>query len=153
MFIAVIGLLVNGTEYFLLGFVSIGSAVVAYIIIKWIYGGLYRVDAEKFPLNPKTKLAQGDLQRFGAFFIAFGLYAIVGTLFLQWYEGSWGPEYYLDTYGSGLISNFWLMLKVGRIGGAIGTILGIVLLAIGKKTDPTTWHGTGDWGVWASDKK
>ena len=60
MFIAVIGLLVNGTEYFLLGFVSIGSAVVAYIIIKWIYGGLYRVDAEKFPLNPKTKLAQGE---------------------------------------------------------------------------------------------
>ena len=34
MVIAVIGLLVNGTEYFLLGFVSIGSAVVAYIIFK-----------------------------------------------------------------------------------------------------------------------
>lgn len=152
MFIAVIGLLVNGTEYFLLGFVSIGSAVVAYILIKWIYKGLYAVDPEKFPINAKTKLAQGDLQRIGAFFIAFGLYAIVGTLFLQWYEGSWGPEYYLETYGSGLISNFWLMLKVGRIGGAIGTVLGIVLLAIGKKTDPTTWHGTGEWGVWASDK-
>ena len=42
---------------------------------------------------------------------------------------------------------------LGCIGGAIGTILGIVLLAIGKKTDPTTWHGTGEWGTWASDKK
>ena len=84
---------------------------------------------------------------------AFGLYAIVGTLFLQWYEGSWGAEYYLETYETGLISDFWLMLKVGRIGGVIGTLLGIILLAIGKKTDSTTWHGTGDWGVWASDKK
>ena len=37
--------------------------------------------------------------------------------------------------------------------GAFGTVLGIVLLAIGKKTDLTTWRGTGDWGVWASDKK
>lgn len=152
MFIAVIGLLVNGTEYFLLGFCSIGSALIVYLPIKWIYGGLNSVDAEKFPLNPKTRLAQGDLQRFGAFLIAFGLYAIVGTFFLQWYEGSWGPEYYLETYGSGLISNFWLMLKVGRIGGVIGTALGILLLAIGKKTDPTTWKGTGQWGKWSSDK-
>ncbi|MCQ2545214.1 MAG: APC family permease [Clostridia bacterium] len=150
--IAIIALLVNGTEYFLLGFCSIGSAVIAYVIIKWVYGGLFKVDPEKFPVNPKTRLAQGDLQRFGAFFIAFGLYAIVGTFFLQWYEGSWGPEYYLDTYGTGLISNFWLMLKVGRIGGICGTVLGIILLAIGKKKDPTTWKGTGQWGRWASDK-
>ena len=44
------------------------------------------------------------------------------------------------------------MLKVARIGGAIGTALGLVLLAIGRKSDPSTWHGTGDWGIWASDK-
>ncbi|MBR0456058.1 MAG: APC family permease [Firmicutes bacterium] len=152
MVIAVISLLVNGTEYFLLGFCSIGSAVIFYLPIKWVYGGLNKIDAVKFPLNPKTRLAQGDLQRFGAFFIAFGLYAIIGSLFLLWYEGSWGPEYYLELYETGLISNFWLMLKVARIGGAIGTALGLVLLAIGRKSDPSTWHGTGDWGIWASDK-
>lgn len=82
MVIAVIGLLVNGTEYFLLGFVSIGSAVVAYIIFKWIYGGMARIDAEKYPLNPKTRLAKGDIQRIGAFILAFGLYALVGSIFL-----------------------------------------------------------------------
>ena len=153
MFIAVIGLLVNGTEYFLLGFCSIGSAFIFYLPIKWIYGGLYKVDPVKYPLNTKTRLAQGDLQRFGAFFIAFGLYAIVGSLFLTWYEGSWGVEYYLDTYGSGLISDFWLMIKTAQIGGAVATVLGIVMLAVGKKKDHTTWHGTGDWGVWESDKK
>lgn len=136
MVIAVIGLLVNGTEYFLLGFVSIGSAVVAYIIFKWIYGGMARIDAEKYPLNPKTRLAKGDIQRIGAFILAFGLYALVGSIFLAWYEGSWGPEYYLDMYGSGLQSDFWLMIEVARIGGAIGTVIGALMLFIGKKKDP-----------------
>ncbi|HIU96435.1 MAG TPA: APC family permease [Candidatus Copromorpha excrementipullorum] len=136
MVIAVIGLLVNGTEYFLLGFVSIGSAVVAYIIFKWIYGGMARIDAEKYPLNPKTRLAKGDIQRIGAFILAFGLYALVGSIFLAWYEGSWGPEYYLDMYGSGLQSDFWLMIDVARIGGAIGTVIGALMLFIGKKKDP-----------------
>ena len=135
MVIAVIGLLVNGTEYFLLGFVSIGSAVVAYIIFKWIYGGMARIDAEKYPLNPKTRLAKGDIQRIGAFILAFGLYALVGSIFLAWYEGSWGPEYYLDMYGSGLQSDFWLMIDVARIGGAIGTVIGALMLFIGKKKD------------------
>ena len=136
MVIAVIGLLVNGMEYFLLGFVSIGSAVVAYIIFKWIYGGMARIDAEKYPLNPKTRLAKGDIQRIGAFILAFGLYALVGSIFLAWYEGSWGPEYYLDMYGSGLQSDFWLMIDVARIGGEIGTVIGALMLFIGKKKDP-----------------
>lgn len=136
MVIAVVGLLVNGTEYFLLGFVSIGSAAVAYIIFKWIYGGLAKTDAEKYPLNPKTRLAKGDIQRIGAFILAFGLYALVGSFFLAWYEGSWGPEYYLAMYGSGLQSDFWLMIDVARIGGAIGTVIGALMLFIGKKTDP-----------------
>lgn len=136
MVIAVIGLLVNGTEYFLLGFVSIGSAVVAYIIFKWIYGGLAKIDAEKYPLNPKTRLAKGDIQRIGAFILAFGLYALIGSFFLAWYEGSWGPEYYLDMYGSGLQSDFWLMIDVARIGGIAGTVIGALMLFIGKKKDP-----------------
>lgn len=136
MVIAVVGLLVNGTEYFLLGFVSIGSAVVAYIIFKWIYGGLAKIDAEKYPLNPKTRLAKGDIQRIGAFILAFGLYALIGSFFLAWYEGSWGPEYYLDMYGSGLQSDFWLMIDVARIGGIAGTVIGALMLFIGKKKDP-----------------
>ena len=151
MIIAFIGLLVNGTDYFLLGFCSIVSAVVVYLPIKWCYGGLYKQNPERFPINPKTRLAQGDLQRLGAFFIIFGLYAVFGSFFLQWYEGGWGPDYYLETYGSSVLSNFWLMLKISRIGGILGTLMGIVLLAVGKKSDPVTWRGTGDWGEWADD--
>ena len=136
MIIAIIGLLVNGTEYFLLGFVSIGSAVVFYIIFKLIYGGLYKTDPVKYPINPKTRLAKGDIQRFAAFLLAFGVYALVVAAFLSWYEGSWGPEYYLDMYGSGLMSDFWLMIKVAAAGGAAATAAGAVLMIIGRKSDP-----------------
>lgn len=137
MVIAVIALLVNGTEYFLLGFVSIGSAIVAYVIFKLIYGGLYKIDAEKYPINPKTRLAKGDITRFGAFILAFGIYALAGSFFLEWYEGAWGPEYYLDMYGSGLISDFWRMISLARTGGAVGTVAGALLLFVGCKKDPS----------------
>ena len=152
MIIALISLLVNGTEYFLLGFVSVGSSVIAYIVFKKIYKGLYAINPVNNPLNPKTGLAVGDTQRIGGFILLFGLLAIFGSFFLQWYEGSWGPEYYLETYGSGLISDFWLMLKVGKIGGVIAVVLGAIVYVLGKKNDPTDWHGTGDWGVWKSDR-
>ena len=134
--IAIIALLVNGTEYFLLGFVSIISGLVAYIIFKILYGGLYKNDPVNHPINPKTRLAQGDITRFGAFLLAFGIYAIAGSIFLTVYEGTSGPEYYLETYGSGLMSNFWLMIKAAAVGGAAATGIGILLFAIGKKKDP-----------------
>jgi amino acid transporter len=138
MVIAVIALLVNGTEYFLLGFVSIMSGLIAYVIFKLMYGGLYKNDPEKYPINPKTRLAKGDIVRFGAFILAFGIYAVVGSVFLTWYEGSWGPEYYLETYGSGLMSNFWLMINIARIGGAAAIIAGALMLIIGRKKDPVS---------------
>lgn len=83
MIIAVIALLVNGTEYFLLGFVSIGSGLAAYIVFKLIYGGLYKIDSQKYPINPKTKFAKGDITRFGVFILSFGVYALAGSFFLQ----------------------------------------------------------------------
>lgn len=152
MVIAVLALFVNGTEYFLLGFVSIGSGIVAYCIFKWIYKGMHAIDPVRHPLNPKTKLAKGDLQRIAVCILASGILALVGSFFLQWYEGDWGPEYYLDMYGSGLKSDFWMMLKVGKIGGVIGAVVGAVMLIFAKKSDPTDWHGTGEWGVWKSDR-
>ena len=136
MVIAVIAMLVNGTEYFLLGFVSIMSGLVAYTIFKIIYGGLYKNDPEKYPINPKTRLAKGDIIRFGVFLLTFGIYAFAGSIFLAWYEGSWGPEYYLETYGSGIMSNFLMMISIARIGGAVAAILGVFMMFIGKKKDP-----------------
>ena len=136
LIVGLISFFVNGTEYFLLGFIAIVAAVICYPIIKWIYGGLYKKDPENHPINPKTKLAKGDLGRFGIFFLIFGILALIGSFFLIWYEGSWGPEYYLETYGSGIMSDFWAMIKIARWSGIIMLALGVILYFLGKKIDP-----------------
>ena len=133
--IGIVGLLVNGTEYFLLGFVSIGSGVFFYMIFKWIYGGLYKLDPEKYPINPKTKLALGDTVRIGAYFLSFGTYAFIGSFFLSWYEGGWGPDYYLEMYKTGIASNFNLMIEIARYGGITAIIIGAILFSLGKNYD------------------
>lgn len=136
LIVGLVSFFVNGTEYFLLGFVAIVAAVIFYPICKWIYGGLYKKDPENNPINPKTKLAQGDLIRFGQFFLLFGFLALVGSFFLIWYEGSWGPAYYLETYGSGIMSNFWGMISIARWLGIIMLALGVIFVLVGKKVDP-----------------
>lgn len=136
LLIGIISFYVNGTEYFLLGFIGILSAIVFYPICKWIYGGLYKKDPENNPINPKTKLAVGDIERFGFFFLLFGFVCTVGSFFLVWYEGSWGPDYYLATYGSGIMSNFWQMIEIARWAGIIMLAIGVILLIVGKKFDP-----------------
>lgn len=136
LIVGLISFFVNGTEYFLLGFVAILAAVIFYPICKWVYGGLYKKDPENNPINPKTKLAKGDLVRFGYFFLLFGVLAVIGSFFLIWYEGSWGPDYYLEVYGSGLMSNFWLMIKIARWGGIIMLALGVIFSVVGRKVDP-----------------
>ncbi|MCO7122952.1 APC family permease [Ihubacter massiliensis] len=136
LIVGIISFLVNGTEYFLLGFIAIIAVVIFYPIFKWIYGGLSKTDPEGNPINPKTKLAKGDIGRFGIFFLLFGIIAFLGSFFLVWYEGSWGPDYSLETYGSGIMSNFWGMIKIARWGGVAMLALGAVLFLVGKKCDP-----------------
>ena len=36
-----------------------------------------------------------------------------------------------------LMSDFWLMIRVGEVGGIIAIIAGAILTAVGKKSDPT----------------
>ena len=134
--VGIIGLLMNGTEYFLMGYVLIIAAIIFYLICKRIYGGCAVDDPENFPLNEKTKLGKGDLSRFSTYFLIFGALALFGSLFLGWYEADWGPAYYLETYGSGFISNFWLMIKTARWIGIGMLILAVVLKVVGNKIDP-----------------
>lgn len=138
MFITLIATLVNGTQFFLLGLVWLFTAVLFYILFKTTCGGLYKEDPEKYPINLKTRLAKGDITRIGVYVFAFGLYCLLGAIFLPWYEGSWGPEYYADYYGADrLIGNFWLMIKICRVSGICSTIAGLILLFLGKKYDPS----------------
>ena len=134
--VGILALFVNGTEYFLIGFISIISGVVFYVIFKLIYGGMAKVDPEKYPLNNKTRLAKGDTVRIGTFLMLFGILLCAGGFFLSWYEGDWGPAYYEAMYGTGFMSDFTLMVNVSKIGGAVMLAVGGILYLIGKKKDP-----------------
>ena len=136
--VGIVGVLVNGAEYFLLGLTGIICSVLFYIFFKKIYGGLYVNDPIGHPINEGTGLAQGDIPRIGIFAMMAGGLLLLGSLFLTWYMGSWGEEYYLEAYGSGIMSNFWGMIHIARYGGIGMIILGALLYFIGVKKDPFT---------------
>ena len=61
---------------------------------------------------------------------------ISSSLFLRWYEGGWGHDYYLDLYGSGLMSNWELMISILTWLGIGMLVLSVILYLVGKKSDP-----------------
>lgn len=126
--IAIIAIYVNGTEYFISGFLMLIISLFGYLICKWRYGGLERIDPVKYPVNPKTKLAVGDLTHISIYFILCGIAALAGSVLLYLYEGEWGEAYYMEEYGSGFFSDFWGMLSACRWGGIILILTGILAL-------------------------
>ena len=73
------------TDFFIGGMMGIVSGPVLYILWKKMYGGLAKKDPVKYPVNPKTGLAMGDLKRIS--YIFFGLAAMGGlaTAWLPWF--------------------------------------------------------------------
>ncbi len=133
--VSLIIIYVNGTEYFVVGFVAIFGGLIAYMLCKWVYKGRVLDDPEVYPLNPKTKLDLGDLIHIGDYCWLFGLLSIGGAIFLYFYERDYGVEYYLEEYESGLFSNFYGMIILCAALGAALLIGGLILRQIGKKTE------------------
>lgn len=127
---------INGTDFFIGGMLGIVSGPVLYIIWKRMYGGLAKKDPVKYPANPKTGLANGDMKRIS--YIFFGLAAMGGLAlaWLPWFEGDWGPDYYLEEYGSGFFSSFEGMLSTIKTAAIVFIILGIVCAFIAMKVEP-----------------
>lgn len=134
--IAVICLLISGTDYFLIGLMATATGPIFYIFLKRIYGGLSKNDPIKNPMNKKTKLAVGDTFRISAYCMIAGVFAILGHFFLYWYEAEEAVAYYTDEYKRGIFSNFHGMLNVLLDGGIIVIILSILLFIIGKRIEP-----------------
>lgn len=126
---------VNGTDYFVTGFVVILGGLIAYMLCKWVYKGRYVDDPQIYPLNEKTKLDLGDLMNIGAYLVLSGAMSVIAGIFLNFYEGEYGAEYYLEEYGEGLFSNFELMIQVCVALGVIMMVGGLVMYFIGKKTE------------------
>ena len=145
--ISIVALLVNGTEYFICGFILLFIGLAGYIVCKIAYGGLYRIDPIRYPVNPVTRLAEGDGVRIGYFVLFCGIASVIGAMFLFLYEGEWGPEYYLDTYETGLFSNFDGMIHLLLIGGVIALLLGAAAMIAGRKIEKHAKAQTGDQTV------
>jgi hypothetical protein len=134
IFISIVALLVNGTDYFVTGLIATASGVIVYVIVKLVYGGLSKQDPVKYPMNPKTKLAQGDTTRIGAYLIIAGVSAFLAQFWLRWYEvsyGEWEPSDY-DMMGN-------IIPQVQNIlgwGGATVALIGLVAFFLTRKSDP-----------------
>ena len=133
MVIAVIALLINGTDYLAVGLLALLSGLVAYFIFKIAFGGLAVTDPENHPVNPKTKLAAGDTVRVGVFLICSGALSFLGQFWLKWYEvdyGEWGPDDY-DMFSDSIPQ----VLEYLKWLGLAAVVIGIVLAIIGRKKD------------------
>lgn len=133
--ISVIALYVNGTEYFISGFLMLLISLIGYLICKWRYGGLERIDPFKYPLNPVTKLAAGDLTHISTYILLSGIAAFAGSVLLYLYEGEGGEAYYLEEYGNGFFGDFLGMISVCRLGGILLISLGILSFFIARRIE------------------
>ena len=135
--ICVLSTLVNGTDWYLGGLLWILIIPVLYILSKKKFKGSSVKEPKAYPIDPATGLGFGDLKKIGCMYSGIGIFAILSRFFLQWYEGSWGPEYYLNEYGSGLFSDFGLMLSVITITGIVSLAAGLVFVMTDRRIDKT----------------
>jgi amino acid transporter len=134
--IAFISYFINGTDFFIGGMLGIISGPVMYIIWKKMYGGLAKKDPVRYPVNPKTGLAVGDMKKMAATFLGLGGIGFLGYVWLPWYEGDWGPEYYLEEYGSGLFSNFEGMITGILYAAIFSVVIGLICAIVAAKVEP-----------------
>ena len=134
MTIAFIAFFINGTDYFVGGMVGIVSGPVLYYIWRRMYGGLTKKDPVKYPGNPKTGLAVGDTKRMSVMFGILTVMGVIGSIFLPWFEGEWGDEWYLEVYGfDGFLGTMLLWI---RIATGAAAVLTVVLAVVASKVEP-----------------
>lgn len=134
--IAFISYFINGTDFFIGGMLGIVSGPVMYVLWRKMYGGLSKKDPIVYPNNEKTGLAIGDMWRITRTFIGLGFIGILGRVFLPWYEGNGGREYYLEKYGSGFFGNFDGMIHTIFIASIVCFVIGIICGIIAAKVEP-----------------
>ena len=92
-------------------------------------------DAEKYPVNPRTRLAHGDLYRIASTFGLFALLGFVGGyVFFPWYEGAWGAEYYAENYG--YENAFALILDGIILTSFVFSGAALILIMLARRLEP-----------------
>ncbi|MEI8216808.1 MAG: APC family permease [Eubacteriales bacterium] len=133
--IAFVSYFINGTDYFIGGMIGILSGPILYVFWKRRYGGLAKNDPIKYPINPKTRLAVGDMKKIAMIFCGIGLMGVIGSIFLPWYEGAGGNDYYLETYGiENMLDLMVAWIKYVAYGAiALSIVLGIYAVKVEPK--------------------
>lgn len=133
--IAFVAFFINGTDYFIGGMVGLLSGPILYFFWKRRYGGLAVKDAEKYPINSKTKMAVGDTKRIAFTFGLIAAFGFLGVPWLKWFESDWGPEYYAELGNPGFLSDFELMLDIILYGAVFCTLIAVVLYIVSRKVE------------------
>jgi amino acid transporter len=129
--IAFLALFINGTDYFVGGMIALLSGPAAYFIFKRKYGGLAKIDPERYPVNPKTRLGTGDTKRMAVMFGCLTAAGIIAVFFLPWYDD---PQSYTDDYGiEGL---FDILMSCIRWMTAAFGVLTAALMIIARRLEP-----------------
>jgi amino acid transporter len=128
-------ILLNGTDYFLGGYVIMLLIPVIYVLCKKIWKGPSASEPEQYPIDARTGLGFGDLKKIGGYFAGFGALGVVARFFLQFYEGEWGAEYYEEEYEQGFFASFDNMLQAITFIGLGAVAAGIVIYLCGKRLD------------------
>lgn len=108
---------------------------ILYVLAKWKYKGSTIDEPEAYPINPKTHLGFGDVKKIGLLYAGIGVFAVFARFFIGWNEGSWGEEYYLEEYETGIFSDFGGMLTVILVTGIVCLIVGIIVWLIGRRVE------------------
>ena len=102
-----------------------------------MYGGLAKIDPVKYPLNPKTKLAVGDMKRIAFTFGLLSVMGFIGYPWLIWFESDWGPDYYAEANeGVGFLANFDMMLNIILYGAIVLAVVAVICGIIAAKVEP-----------------
>lgn len=135
--IAFVAFFINGTDYFIGGMLGIVSGPILYYIWKRMYGGLAKKDPVAYPINPKTKLAVGDMKRISFTFGLLAVFGFIGYPFLIWFESDWGPDYYAEANeGVGFLADFDMMLNIILYGAIIFAVIAVICGIIAAKVEP-----------------
>lgn len=81
----------------------------------------------------------GDLRKMAFNLLIISGMAAIAYPWLMWFEGpwggDWGAEYYLEEYGSGILSDFYGMLNLIKIAAIVFAVIAVTLYLISKKVD------------------
>lgn len=134
--IAVFSFFINGSDYLVGGLIGLMSGPVLYFIWRRRYGGLSKKDPDQYPLNPRTGLQKGDMRKLTVLLLILTLIAVVGLLFLPFYEDGWTVDnYYRGMFASSFGSSDAAALAGGKfIFGIIYTVLKVLAAVCGILT-------------------